>query len=499
MGVLTLIALVFYGEEDLRGWLMWHHFQQQAEANGERLDFASIVPPPVPGDKNFALTPIVASCYESLLTKDGKRIVPPNTNVVDHLKMSIYEDSNPTPTNGNWMKGNFTDFKEWQTYYRTSVTNGDYVTNEFPVAPQPQAPAADVLLALSKYDLPVEELRKASALPDSRFPLNYDSEKPSMIVLPHLASIKRCAELLQLRALAELELGQSDKALDDVKLSFRLMDSIRTEPFLISHLVRIGCLSIVTQPIWEGVNKHEWSDAQLAEIEKELGKLDFLTDCKLSMRGERNSHVATIDTMRRDRSYARYWCVLTTVEDNRYWKWNEFLFVALNHLLPDGWFYQNEIIIAKFHQEYWLPATDSGKHLASPNTTSQADEAIDKLSPMPWNCIARMFLPALGISERRFVHGQETADLAQLGCALERYRLAHGQFPETLDSLVPQFIAQVPHDIIGGQPLHYRRKEDGKFLLYSVGWNETDDGGQISLSDYGTFQMKNGDWVWFNP
>jgi hypothetical protein len=87
------------------------------------------------------------------------------------------------------------------------------------------------------------------------------------------------------------------------------------------------------------------------------------------------------------------------------------------------------------------------------------------------------------------------ANEAQIVCALERYRLAHGEYPETLDVLAPQFIEKLPHDIIGGQPLHYRRIEGGIFLLYSVGWNETDDGGVPgTLSD-----PKQGDWVWQYP
>jgi len=40
--------------------------------------------------------------------------------------------------------------------------------------------------------------------------------------------------------------------------------------------------------------------------------------------------------------------------------------------------------------------------------------------------------------------------------------------------------------------LHYHRTENGKFLLYSIGWNETDDGGTPgTLAD-----VKKGDWVW---
>ena len=60
---------------------------------------------------------------------------------------------------------------------------------------------------------------------------------------------------------------------------------------------------------------------------------------------------------------------------------------------------------------------------------------------------------------------------------------------------MPEFIEIIPHDLIGAQPLHYRRTEDGKFPLYSVGWNETDDGGLPgTLAD-----VKKGDWVWQYP
>jgi hypothetical protein len=86
-----------------------------------------------------------------------------------------------------------------------------------------------------------------------------------------------------------------------------------------------------------------------------------------------------------------------------------------------------------------------------------------------------------------------------VACALERFRLAHGNYPETLDSLTLQFIAQLPHDLINGQPLKYRRTDDGRFVLYSVGWNETDDGGKVELTKSGNADINKGDWVWRYP
>jgi hypothetical protein len=97
--------------------------------------------------------------------------------------------------------------------------------------------------------------------------------------------------------------------------------------------------------------------------------------------------------------------------------------------------------------------------------------------------------------------------LARAAIALERYRLAHGEYPDALDTLVPQFIAKLPHDVINGQPLHYRHDPpspgsgaaSGQFVLYSVGWNETDDGGEVGLTKNGNVDINPGDWVWRYP
>lgn len=68
-----------------------------------------------------------------------------------------------------------------------------------------------------------------------------------------------------------------------------------------------------------------------------------------------------------------------------------------------------------------------------------------------------------------------------------------------LDALAPQLIAKIPHDIVNGQPLRYRRTDDGQFVLYSVGWDETDDGGTFGLTKNGAVDRDTGDWVWRYP
>jgi hypothetical protein len=93
---------------------------------------------------------------------------------------------------------------------------------------------------------------------------------------------------------------------------------------------------------------------------------------------------------------------------------------------------------------------------------------------------------------------QTYVDEARLACALERYRSANGKLPETIEALAPRFIEKIPNDVIDGQPLRYRVKAGGNYVIYSIGWNETDDGGEVvwTSGKTPTVDIAKGDWVW---
>ena len=116
----------------------------------------------------------------------------------------------------------------------------------------------------------------------------------------------------------------------------------------------------------------------------------------------------------------------------------------------------------------------------------------------PYRIFARLLFPALAKARMKSAYSQTIVDETIVACALERYRLAHGELPQTLDALTPQFIQKIPTDVLTGEPLKYQRNADGKFLLYSVGWNEKDDGGQVVMhgGSSGSVDITKGDWVW---
>jgi hypothetical protein len=63
--------------------------------------------------------------------------------------------------------------------------------------------------------------------------------------------------------------------------------------------------------------------------------------------------------------------------------------------------------------------------------------------------------------------------------AAERYRREHGDWPGSLADLVPGYLPAVPLDPFDGAPLRYRRTEGGA-VIYSVGEDGRDDGGDPS-------------------
>ena len=187
-------------------------------------------------------------------------------------------------------------------------------------------------------------------------------------------------------------------------------------------------------------------------------------------------------------------------EDSGHFELEQFLGKATFRLIPAGWFDQNKLSLCRMHEKYLLPLVgDQDRRVVSPAAIQKANSALGRQRMRPYDLFSRMLLPALGRFAEKCARAQSSVDLARVACALERYRLANGQFPDTLDALVPKFIAKLPHDVINGQPLKYRRTDDGQFVLYSVGSNETDDGGTVELTKNGNLDQNKGDWVWRYP
>ena len=472
----TLIAL-FYAEENWRGKHAWEKYKHEWEAKGEKFDLQAFIPAPVPDDQNFATTPFLAEMFDfnPAPRKQGQSIWR-NTNALTLTDGFSLGKAAPK-SSGFWAKGELTDLAAWVVCFQTGKDAPSPVKSSLT---RTQA-ATEVLRAMDKFKPVLTELQTASHRSYARFNIQYNEPSgPWDILLPHLALMKRSCTILQLRSSAELALGQSEQALQDTEMVFYLGDAIKNEPFLISGLVHLAIVQIGLQPIWEGLAEHQWSDAQLAELTQQLEKIDLMEKYGATLRGERALNIAGVDYMRLGR------------------KNDEFAGIVV---MPSGWLYQNQLAFARLYQARILPVLDAANHRAYPsNVLSDAllDKELRHGFP-PYNIFAKLLYPAIAHSSIKYAAAQTKLDEAVLACALERYRLAHGEFPETLDSLSPQFIAHIPHDLFTGEPLKYHRTDDGRFVLYSIGWNGKDDGGKVVMiktSDSSRVDPTQGDWVW---
>jgi len=463
--LITLLAVV-WTEEHWRGKHAWEKFQHEWEAKGEKFDLQFFIPPPVPDDQNFAMTPFLAPLFDfnPLPLKPGQSLWRDTNGYQMAVDFGYKEGPN---FSRSWTKAQRTDLTAW-----AAILQGKKDVPPSVESFSDRAVAAiEVLRGLEKYKSVLDELRTASRRPFCRFNVRYE-ENPLEILVPHLAVLKEIGQIFQLRASAELASGQSSLALEDTKMVLYLADGLKGEPMLIANLVRIAILNISLQPLWEGLAARQWSDAQLNELQQRFGKIDLLQEYGPALRGERAFGNTGIG----------YYMVGA----------------------PKSVLYQNKLFLNRMYQRMLLPLMNEALHRAYPAETAKNDAALEKELNggfYPYKIFASLLLPAVEGAVNHFATTQAEIDEALVACALERYRLAHGQFPDTLDALSPQFADKIPHDLITGGPLKYHRTEDGQFILYSVGWNEKDDAGKIVLTsgNHPRVDFKQGDWVWQYP
>jgi hypothetical protein len=482
---LVLLMVFFYFEEDWRGARAWTNFKRAQAAEGETMDFANIIPPPVAEEQNFAMTPLLRPALDYVQTANGLRWRDPIAyQHLSNIRIDLGDSRSGVriPKITNPEQGIPLNLKAFADFYRGNTN--------YPQSAHSENDASVILTALNKFEPDLKELREAAATrPYSRFPVDYSHEPASAILLPHLASVKGIALVCDLRAVAELESRRPAEALADLEIGLRLSASLREEPFLIDHLVRIDSLDLVLQAIREGLNRHAWNDAQLAEIETNLANINLLSEYAHVMRGERALNLSGIDYVRRRGFDASDLSGQVAGFDH------------IANFIPSGWYYQNMLVIGENYRDYILPAIDASNRVVTPLMGDQMLRNLSAGQPGPYNILAKMLLPAVAKSAERTARGQTFLDETRVACAIERYRMQHNELPPGLNALTPQFLPAIPTDLFDGKPLRYKKNSDGSFLIYSIGWNATDDGGAGVQTNGNTphTNPEEGDWVWSFP
>lgn len=477
--IVTLVAL-YYAYENWQGARAWKEVRNQLQAQGEPLTFQELLPPMPPEDQNFAMTPFFKGYFDkSIDPKTGKSVW---SGKVDEFKLPDW--FNHLEDSASWRFGEHHEIA-WDEGVDRRVKEGrpGAYTNS-PIA---------LVHTLFAESMPVmDEIQTAVRRPYSQFPIHYEDNFSALC--PHLSKLKSLGRLFALRALTELVAGENDAALRDVETALELSESLKSEPILISGLVRIAILEIAMQPIWEGVNGGKWSDGQLAELQTRLQQIDLLTGYQLSMRGERVFDMALVDYVEDTRK-------VETLGNDVPGNTPE-LRDLLYDYAPKGWYLLNKVELARMNLELMLPTIDPRERLYHPEkVAAYEDQVIHQIIGHPKMFLARLIAPAISGAAIKFVLGQTDANFATMACALERYKMKNGHYPDALKALEPDFMDAVSHDIMDGQPLRYRR-ERNSYVLYSIGQNGSDDGGKPGFKQTQfskSWRREKGDWVWMTP
>ena len=369
-------------------------------------------------------------------------------------------------------------------------------TNQFHihVSPARYTSASDYLAWSDQFQPDFDLIREALKRPYAR-PIG-DYSQPANIPIPNFVAVRVLVQMLAQRAQCDLLLGKSEEAFRELSLVHHICRLLEAPPnhkpiTLVAAMINVAVSGLYVGAVEEGLRLDAWKEPQLAAIQKELEEIRLLPIVAEAFQTERASVCRMLEPTSPQQFIQSYTGSGSTtlwdrLKDPRY---------TLLALAPRGWVYQNMRTIAEREQNT-LNVFDSARERVLPRIADTLGASDLRGGFFSAYVFLADMLPSPARAIQTTARNQTLVNEADVACALERYRLVHGQYPPSLDALEPQTLKQVPLDLVGGRPLRYHLAVDGKVILYSVGWNEKDDGGIPDTKDPTAFDLAKGDWVW---
>lgn len=441
----------------------WRRYKADLEARGERLDWRAWIPGPMPADdENFAATPVLAA----IAVKD-------KTDSVVWGRFQALAIHSSLGRVGDFERGERGNLATIQSEIRQQ-----YGSSALPPPPLRNS-AEDILNSLKPVESELNELRAAATRPYARLKLNFpdpvSQDVPSFVVLRELS------QLFELACVAELQLDRTDAAAMDLRVVCRLADTANSSSTLVGAMIRSAILYLAIQPFWEGWVTGKWSDQQLEDFQTLFLKLDLLSSYDAAIRCERAHFNSMLENLPPQQVAAYFpafddWRSFVAAIDLRFGNYAQRNLLTYNRIINDLVIANHSVADQRVFVDRWEV------------NCLRLEREVGRATI--FNSLAAIAIPNYVRAVQNVARNQTFLNMAAIVCALERYHRANGEYPPSLDALLPQYAKTLPHDLITGRPLVYRRTDDGRFLLYSLGWNKTDDGGKPGV------KPEAGDWIW---
>jgi hypothetical protein len=498
--VLALIGLAWEWT-NFSGSRQWSETRTRLSREGQTLDFRAICPDPIPDAENFCAIPLLKD-LALVIDGDPHKGEPGQERERLTAVINSYYRGKPAapPVIAGATLGQRTDLKHWSAW----------LTKDSPAPAQSSADEAprDVLAALAGQDEVFGELVAGLNRPLAQWTPAWKTRalprNLQRILLPHLYGIPLLIRFLGLRGIAAARAGDPVKAHECLQIMARLDEACLREPFLTGVLDASHGVESIADATWELCDAHAGTAEDFRRLESALAAMDFRVATARAASSELITNVSAfqffkeypdefLDSMGRGMNSA-----------------HSYVYTPLNRIVmrvvPPGLFDSNTAVYADRALEYSVrPIRDRGWRAALLSARQLRDQLIHAQGGFlshPSSDATYMYCPAtLGIPAH-MIYSQTVINQATIACALERYRIEKGSYPESLDDVKLADGKPLPVELLTGKPMSYRRTSNGKYALWSSSFDEKNHGGQRVLDkknpEKTRFKSEDyaGDWVW---
>ena len=303
----------------------------------------------------------------------------------------------------------------------------------------------------------------------------------------NFVAIRRAAHWLVGAAEGDLHQGRFEEALGNLEALGALAQMERDECTLVAQMIRVAVAGLGLSVTWEALQAPGWTETQLERLQRVWEPVDLLEAVEKGFLGERAGGYDLFARLRHSSGSqaARLFDVVwvqgppsakrTLQEVLMYQVY--FPAYKLACIDDDELFYLRTmegslrpLRLLKAHRPWAEGKQGSAESIARLNQAAN--------SPRPYRYfISMMAIPNFVRAGERGVQAETERQMTLAAIAVKRFELRHGKPPASLEALVPGVLAAVPYDYMSAKPLCYRVGSDERYVIYSVGEDGKDDGG----------------------
>jgi hypothetical protein len=323
--------------------------------------------------------------------------------------------------------------------------------------------------------------------------------------MPNLHVFRNLARSLRWRAWLRAEQGRFEDSFADMKSCYRLGQHLRVDKFFVEQLVGIAIEKLALQTIRDIVGEYEIDSTILADLQDSFEQIiaseNFIVSFKLErlMMYDEIQRCFTSDRIGKGHLYLPRLRKISDLNRRNQKKTPEVVILYL-FSSPSLFFghpnKQETLRMANEFYDYCEQLSLKTAAQIHPDSNT-IDHKLNKFSSdnILIGILTRFVKRIIEIGNQLPTDVGATLTLI----AILRHKKDTGQYPQNLNQLVTAgYLKQLPIDSFSDKPLVYKKTDDN-FILYSVGPNFTDDGGEPGRDSKGRIKnwIDNGDTVFW--